>query len=256
VTAAFAAELAFAHELADLADAISLPAFRQRLEVETKADGTPVTEVDRGVERRLRAAIAERFPDHAILGEEDGRQGPADAPTWIIDPIDGTRSFVTGNPVWATLIALSDAGGERVGVVSAPALGRRWDGVRGGPAHADGRPIRVSGVGRLSDGQVTVGDLTSFGQRGDADAIDRLVAGTVRQRGYGDFYGFCFVAEGSMEAAVEALASQWDFAAVKCLVEAAGGRFTSFEGEATAAGGSGVATNGLVHDEVLSVLRP
>lgn len=246
--------LAFAHHLADLADAVTLPAFRAGLAVETKRDGTPVTEADRGAEAAIRAAIRDAYPDHAVLGEEDGRVGPADAPTWVLDPIDGTRSFITGNPVWATLIGLVDADGVAVSVVSAPAMGHRWDGVRGGPARRDGDPIRVSDVADLADAQVTVGDLSSFDEAGCPEALARLAAATVRQRGYGDFWGFCLVAEGVMEICAEAIASVWDFTAVKGLVEAAGGTFTTFDGRDTADGGSGLATNGHLHDATLALL--
>lgn len=246
--------LAFGNHLADVADDITLPAFTAGLAVETKGDGTPVTEADRGAEAAIRAAIRERYPDHAVLGEEDGRVGPADAPTWVVDPIDGTRSFVTGNPVWATLIGLLDTDGVAVAVVSAPALGHRWDGVRGGPARRDGAPIRVSDVDDLARAQVTFGDLSSFDEAGCPEALRRLTDATVRQRGYGDFWGFCLVAEGVMDVCAEAIASVWDFTAVKGLVEAAGGRFTTFDGRDTADGGSGLATNGRVHDATLALL--
>ena len=247
--------LAFADHLADLADAVTLPAFRAGLTVDTKRDGTPVTEADRGAEAAVRAAIVERFPGHAILGEEDGRVGPEDAPTWVIDPIDGTRSFITGNPVWGTLIGLLDDDGVAVSVISAPAMGHRWDGVRGGPARRDGTPIRVSDVADLAAAQVTFGDLSSFAESGRPDALTRLTDATLRQRGYGDFWGFCLVAEGVMDVCAEAIASVWDFTAVQGLVEAAGGRFTTFDGRPTADGGSGLATNGRLHDAALAVLQ-
>lgn len=247
--------LAFAHHLADLADALTLPAFRSGLAVERKGDGTPVTEADRGAEAAVRAAIADRYPGHAVLGEEHGRLGPDGAPTWVVDPIDGTRSFVTGNPVWATLVGLVDDDGVAVSVVSAPAMGHRWDGVRGGPARRDGEPIRVSRVGALADAQVTFGDLQEFALQGHDDAFTALTGATVRQRAYGDFWGHCLVAEGVMDVCAEAIASEWDFTAVRGLVEAAGGRFTTFDGRATAAGGTGLSTNGHLHDEALAVLR-
>ena len=247
--------LAFAHRLADAADAVTLPAFRSGLDVETKGDGTPVTEADRGAESAIRAAIRDAYPDHAVLGEEQGRVGQDDAPTWVIDPIDGTRSFVTGNPVWATLIGLVDRDGVAVSVVSAPAMGHRWDGLRTGPARRDGRPIRTSEVDDLAAAQVTFGDLSSFAEAGRPEALTRLTESTVRQRGYGDFWGFCLVAEGVMDICAEAIASVWDFTAVQGLVEAAGGRFSTFDGRTTADGGSGLATNGRLHDAVLALLR-
>ncbi len=252
----------FAHELADLADAVTLPAYRSGFapgsgtsgEVERKADGTAVTAYDREAERVVRAAVRDRFPEHAFLGEEDGLVGAADAPRWIVDPIDGTTNFVTGNPVWATLIALQVEGEEVVGVVSAPALGSRWDGVRGGPAHQDGRRVQVSDVRDLADAQVTFGGLDHFSERGVAAAVPELTARTRRQRGFGDFWQHCLVASGACDVAIEAEVNLWDLAAVKVIVEAAGGRFTDLGGRVTADGGSAIATNGHLHDEVLSIV--
>ena len=244
------------HELADAADALTLPAFRQHLEVRTKADGTWVTSVDEDVERTLRSMILDRFPEHAVLGEEDGRQGPADAPTWILDPIDGTSNFVKGNPVFATLVAVQVDGQELAGVVSAPALSTRWDGMVGGPAHQDGRPIRVSQVTAMSEAEVAFGGLDYFTQRGLGDGVIRLIDATRRQRGYGDFWNHCLVAAGSTELAIEAEVSLWDLAAVKVVVEAAGGRFTDLAGKRTANGGNAISSNGRLHDEALALLDP
>jgi histidinol-phosphatase len=252
----------FAHELADLADAVTLAGFRDRFvpgargdgEVDRKADGTAVTAYDRDAERALRAAVAARFPGHAFLGEEDGLEGRDDAPRWIVDPIDGTTNFVSGNPVWATLIALQVDGEEVLGVVSAPALGSRWDGVRGGPAHQDGRLVRVSDVDRLADAQVSFGGLGYFGDKRVGRAIAELTGRTRRQRGFGDFWQHCLVASGACDVAVEAEVNLWDLAAVKVVVEAAGGRFTDLDGVATAEGGSALATNGHLHDEVLAIV--
>lgn len=244
-----------ATRLADVADAISLPAFRGPLEIRTKGDGTPVTEVDLAVERALRAAIADAHPDHAFLGEEDGLEGPPDAPTWVVDPIDGTRSFMTGNPVWATLIACEVDGVPVASVVSAPAMGVRWDGAVGLGARRDGRPVAVSDVTRLEDAQVSFGDLQSFDEIGRPDILTGLTAATVRQRAYGDFWGFCLVAEGIVDVCVEGIASRWDFAAVRGVVEAAGGRFTDLDGEVRTDGGSGVGSNGHVHDDVIRLTR-
>ena len=249
--------LRFAHDLADLADAITLPAFRAGLEVEYKADGTEVTAADRDTELHLRRAIGRAHPGHAVLGEEAGRSGSTGAPTWIIDPIDGTRNFVTGNPVWATLIALQIDGREVLGVVSAPALGSRWDGLIDGTVRSatqDGRPIAVSGRS-LAQGEVSFGGLKYFKRAGRAGAVARLSDATSRQRGFGDFWQHCLVASGAIEVAVEAEVNLWDLAAVKAVVEAAGGRFTDLEGRATADGGSAVSSNGLVHDEVLALLH-
>lgn len=251
-----ARELAFAQELADLADAITLPAFRERPDPDVKADGTWVTAADRDTERALRRAIRDRYPDHAVLGEEDGLEGDEDAPTWILDPIDGTTNFVKGNPIFATLIALRVDGRELLGVVSAPALGSRWSGVVGTGAAQDGRPITVSRIDRLDRAEVALGGLDYFVDRGFGDVLGRVATSTARQRGYGDFWQHCLVASGSTDVAMEAAVSTWDLAAVKAVVEAAGGRFTDFEGNATADGGSAISSNGLLHEAALGLLSP
>lgn len=245
----------FANHLADLADALTLPAFHAAMEVGTKADGTVVTATDLAVERALRAAILERFPGHAILGEEDGRQGPDGAPMWILDPIDGTRNFVNHLPVYATLIALEVNGVETVGIVSAPALGSRWDAVRGGVARQDGRPIRVSDHRSLADAQVSFGGLNHFARRGLGDLPARLATVTSRQRGFGDFWHHCLVASGAIDVAIEAEVNHWDLAAVKCIVETAGGRFTDLDGHARADSGTAISSNGHVHDQVLALVH-
>ncbi len=246
--------LVAAHELADLADARTMAAFRGHLDVRTKADGTWVTEVDQGVERALRAAIRERFPGHAVLGEEDGLDGPADAPRWVIDPIDGTTNFVKGNPIFATLIGVQVDGVDVVGVASAPALGTRFDGIRGGAAHQDGRAIRVSDITRLADAEVSFGGLDHFQDVGRFDAIRSLASSTARQRGYGDFWQHCLVAAGGTDIALEAVVKLWDVSAIRAIVEAAGGRFSTLTGEPTADGGDALSTNGHLHDEVVDLL--
>jgi histidinol-phosphatase len=249
--------LAVAHELADLADAITLPAFRSGLDVRVKADGSLVTDADVGVERALRAALHRRLPDHRVHGEEDGADPGAhgDRPVWTIDPIDGTTNFVKGNPVFATLIACSVGGRDLAGVVSAPALGSRWDGIDGGPAHQDGRAIRVSSVDDLADAEVSFGDLGILHEAGHGPLVERLVSEAARLRGFGDFWMHCLVAAGSTDVAVETDVKVWDLAAVKVVVEAAGGRFTSLDGRSTAAGGSALSTNGRLHDRVLELAR-
>lgn len=244
-----------AHELADLADALTLPAFRTHLDVRTKADGTWVTAVDEQVERTLREAVRDRFPGHAVLGEEAGRDGPADAPTWIIDPIDGTTNFVRGNPIFATLIAVEVGGVEVAGVVSAPALTSRWDGVAGGPARQDGREVRVSSIDRIADAEVAFGGLDVLAGAGRLGLVTSLAPRVARVRGYGDFLNHCFVASGSTDVAIEADVKVWDLAAVKVVVEAAGGRFTDLAGAATASGGTALSTNGLLHEAVLDAVR-
>ena len=251
--AADVADLALALELADLADAITLPAYVSRdFTVRLKDDRTEVTEADRGTERALRAKLTEARPTHAVLGEEEGLIGSADATSrWIIDPIDGTSNFVKGLPIWATLIALERDGELVVGVASAPALGRRWFAVRGGGAHANGTRIAVSPVSALGDAHLAYSDIGSFARHGLADQLVALTSRAWRARGIGDFWMHVLVAEGAFDAALEPIVSLWDLAAVQIIVEEAGGVFTNLQGEARADGGSAVSSNGLLHDTIL-----
>jgi histidinol-phosphatase len=251
-----ASELQLALELAAVADAVTAPRFRAvDLAVETKPDLTPVSEADRAAEEAIRRRLAEVRPDHAVVGEEYGAEG--DSPwRWIVDPIDGTKNYVRGVPVWATLIALEHDGELQVGVVSAPALGRRWWASRGGGAFADGQPIGVSKVGRLADASLSYAGLGGWAARGLAESFDDLTRRCWRTRGYGDFWQHMLVAEGAVDVAVEPEVSLWDLAALQVIVEEAGGRFTDLEGRARPDGGSAVTTNGILHDEVLSILTP
>jgi histidinol-phosphatase len=207
------ADLAFALSLADDVDPIALSRFRAAdLRVDTKPDLTPVSEADRAVEERLRARIAAERPGERVLGEELGEDA-GEGPRWIVDPIDGTRNYTRGIPVWATLLALED----RVAVVSAPALGRRWWAIRGGGAFADGHPIGVSRIERLEEATL----LYAL----DAPPPRRAFAAW-HVRGFGDFWAHMLVAEGAAEVAVDAPGLRiWDTAAVAVIVEEAGGRF-------------------------------
>ena len=236
------ADLELALRLADVADAISLPRFRTGLAVETKADLTPVTEADRGVEAELRRVLAEERPDDAILGEEQGAVG-AGSRRWIVDPVDGTRNYARGIPVWATLIALESAGVVQVGVVSAPALRARWWAERGAGAFANGAPARVSAVGRVEEA------VLSFSIE---STVPPLARSAWHARGLGDFWAHMLVAEGAVDGAVDADGlSEWDLAAVQVIVEEAGGRFSDAAGESRIDSGSAVTSNGLLHDELL-----
>lgn len=241
-------DLAFALELADAADAISLARFRAAdLRVETKPDLTPVTEADRAVEIELRRLIAERRPGEAVLGEELGADDAgAGAPRWILDPIDATKNYVRGIPLFATLIALE----ERVAVVSAPALGKRWWAERGGGAFGDGRRLQVSAVRRVEDAVLTFTSLHGF------DGPFRVLADRAwAARGFGDFWQYMLLAEGAVDVCVESVANLWDLAAPKLIVEEAGGRLTDLAGVDTAAGGNALASNGLLHDVALAALN-
>jgi histidinol-phosphatase len=251
-------DLQLALELADLADSVTLERFRATdLVVETKPDLTPVSEADRAVERLLRKRIGEERPDHSVLGEEfgiAGGEGVAASARWIIDPIDGTKNYVRGIPVYATLIALECDGGLMVGVVSAPALGRRWWAARGAGAFADGVPLRASKVAHLEDAQLGHSSVSSWARHGLTERFLELERRCWRGRGFGDFWTHMMVAEGALDVAAEPEVSLWDVAAVQVIVEEAGGRFTNLAGVPRPDGGSAVSTNGLLHDQVLAIL--
>jgi histidinol-phosphatase len=216
--------------------------------VETKPDLTPVSEADRAAEEAVRALVAASGRGEGVQGEEYGDDG-GDA-RWIVDPIDGTMNYVRGVPVWATLLALVREGALQVAVVSAPALGRRWWAVRGEGAHADGAPCRVSSVARLEDAVVSVTSARDM-PPGWSQAVTRAWA----SRGFGDFWQYCLVAEGAVDVACDATLKVWDYAAVQLIVEEAGGRCTTFTGEPPMEDQGFLATNGLVHEALVSLLR-
>ena len=250
------ADLALAQRLADTADALTLARFRALdLQVSAKPDLTPVSDADLAVEQALRALISEARPTDAVLGEEHGTTGHGPR-QWVLDPIDGTKNFVRGVPVWATLIALQIEGRVEVGVVSAPALGRRWWAARGLGAFADGEPIRVSHVGQLADASLSYSSLTGWETQGRLSGLLELSRRCWRTRAYGDFWSHVLVAEGAVDASFEPEVSLWDLAPLQVIVEEAGGTFTDLSGQARADGGSAVCSNGLLHAEVLAGLAP
>jgi histidinol-phosphatase len=239
------ADLELALRLADAADELSLPRFRTGIAFETKPDLTPVTEADRAVEGELRRLLSEERPDDAVLGEEEGPTGAGER-RWIVDPIDGTRNYARGVPVWATLIALEEGGAVRLGVVSAPALGRRWHAERGEGAFAGEERVGVSSVSRVEDA------VLSFAYE---NALPEIAGRAWHVRGLGDFWAHMLVAEGAVDGAVDAVGvSEWDLAAVQVIVEEAGGRFSDFAGNARFDAGTGVSSNGLLHGELLGAL--
>jgi histidinol-phosphatase len=240
------ADLELALRLADTADAASLARFRARdLVVEAKPDKTPVTEADRAVEQELRSLLGRERPADAILGEEEGESG-AGPRRWVLDPIDGTRNYSRGIPVWATLIALQERGQVVLGVVSAPALHRRWWAERGGGAHAGGDRVHVSAVHRAEDA------VLSFALE---QPLPSLAARAWHARGYGDFWSHMLVAEGAIDGAIDAIGvSVWDLAAVQVIVEEAGGTFTDFAGEHRVDGGSAISSNGHLHQALLDAV--
>jgi histidinol-phosphatase len=239
------ADLELALALVEAADAISLPHFRSGLAIETKPDLTPVTEADRAVEAELRRLLSSARPDDAVLGEEGGAAGIGRR-RWIVDPIDGTRNYARGIPVWATLVALEVEGELEVGVASAPALGNRWWAARGAGAFVNGTRIRVSAVAAVDEA------VLSFPLEGELPALARRAW---HARGFGDFWAHMLVAEGAADGAVDAPGvSEWDLAAVQVIVEEAGGRFSDAAGEARIDSGSAITSNGLLHDELLAAV--
>ena len=249
-------DLALAHELAELADAISLASFGSGdLHVSTKPDRTLVTEADRAVEFALRERLRQARPNDGVLGEELGEeQAAGSARRWILDPIDGTNNYLRANPIFATLIALEEEGELTLGMASAPALSHRWWAVRGEGAFRDGRTIRVSTVDRLEEAQLSYDSLPGFERVGLGERFLELARRCWRTRAFGDFWQHMLVAEGAVDVAVEPHVAFWDLAASKVIVEEAGGRFSDLAGSPRADGGSAISSNGLMHAEVVRLL--
>jgi histidinol-phosphatase len=247
-------DVELALELAGVADELTLARYRAAdLRVDTKPDLTPVTEADRAVEEALRRRLSQMRPDDAVIGEElTDTAGSGGSRRWIIDPIDGTASYLRGMPIWATLIALEANGEVRLGVTSMPALGRRWWAVAGGGAFCDGEPMRVSAVTELADAQLCWSGIEAWDEVGRLDSLIALGRACWRTRGVGDAWQYMLVAEGAAEIALDPSVHLWDLAAVKVIVEEAGGRFTDLSGAVTAAGGSSLASNGLLHDAAMA----
>jgi histidinol-phosphatase len=242
------------HAWCDDADAIALRHAALTVLTETKADGTPVTVADRAIERVLRERIDRDRPGESILGEEEGGALPASGACWILDPIDGTKNFARGIPLYGTLLARWEDGVLTDAIVSAPGLGSRWW-ATGGAAFKDGARIQVSPVSALADADICTGGL-DWAHRAGA-SIDALLGAGRRHRGFGDFWGHLLVAQGSMEAMIEyAPLALWDIAAPRCILEAAGGRVTDHAGDAAFKPGPVIATNGLLHDAMVAALSP
>jgi histidinol-phosphatase len=242
-------DLALALDLADAADALTLPVFERGAAAVAKADGTPVTEADRAVERMLRDRLTAERPGDAILGEELGEVGEAER-RWVLDPLDGTEWFARGIPVWGTLIALEDADGPLVAVISAPPIRRRWWAARGDGAYRDGERIQVSSVGALEDAFVAHANLY-LGYDIDADPLLRAAR---LSGGFESFLALTLCAEGAVDAAFAPRGFLWDLLPAQLIVEEAGGRFTDLDGRQTARGRGAVAANPRLHQELLSAL--
>lgn len=255
------ADLALAHRLAHAADVISLDRYQSLdLVIETKPDATPVTDADKAIELKLREMLSKDRPDDLVVGEEFGTPDLSGGQRyWVIDPIDGTKNFLRGVPTWATLIGLCAPDGQvLVGVVSAPALYRRWFAATGHGAYisengSDPRSIQVSAVKTLTDASLSYSDLMGWGSR--KDAMLALQENIWRSRGLGDFWSHMLVAEGAVDIAVEPVLALWDMAALDIIVREAGGTFTNLAGENGPHGGSGVSSNGLLHAQFLAALN-
>ncbi|MFI7244165.1 histidinol-phosphatase [Streptomyces qinglanensis] len=256
-------DLRLAHVLADAADAATMERFKALdLEVETKPDMTPVSEADKAAEELIRVSLQRTRPRDAVLGEEFGTEGHGPR-RWVIDPIDGTKNYVRGVPVWATLIALMEMGegGDRpvVGVVSAPALNRRWWAAKGAGAYT-GRSLskatrmEVSKVSEVRDASFAYSSLHGWEERGMLGGFMDLTRDCWRTRGYGDFWPYMMVAEGAVDICAEPELSLWDMAASAVIVEEAGGVFTGLDGKPGPHSGSAAASNGLLHETLLSYL--
>ena len=277
-------DLALAHVLADLADAITLDRYQaQDLVITTKPDNTPVTDADRAVETAIREALATHRASDGLVGEEFGSDKGSSGRYWVIDPIDGTKNFMRGVPTWATLIALVqvDAAGNEevvVGIASAPALARRWAAAKGHGAtvrfnsgvielvdsdlEGDFEPstgmnekkISVSKVSTLADASISYSDFVGWGDR--LEPFQKMLASAWRTRGIGDFWSHMLVAEGAVDIAIEPSLALWDMAALDIIVREAGGSFSNTAGQSGPFGGSGVSTNGVLHNQVIKGLNP
>jgi histidinol-phosphatase len=249
--------------LADTADSISMARFRASdLRVESKPDLTPVSDADTAVEQAIRATLARARPRDSVLGEEFGRSEAAAGPGsrhWVIDPIDGTKNFVRGVPIWGTLIALLEGDTPVAGLVSAPALGRRWWGANGLGAYAgkhqhSATRIGVSGVRRLADASFCYSSFAGWAEIGRMQSVIDLTMQAWRSRAYGDFYGYMLLAEGALDVMVEAELSLWDVAALIPIVNEAGGKITDLAGRPPGDKTSSIATNGILHETILTAL--
>jgi histidinol phosphatase-like enzyme (inositol monophosphatase family) len=246
-------QLDFALNAAWQAGRISLGYFQSQFEVEKKADHSPVTIADKSAEQRLRELIEKYYPDDGIIGEEFGTKQGKTAFNWIIDPIDGTKSFVAGVPLYATLVALVENNSPIVGVAHFPALNETVYATRGGGCFWDGRRTRVSRVAALKDATL-LGSEVNMGEKKNG-GWQRLVNGTTIQRTWGDAYGYSLVATGRADIMVDAQMKVWDCAPFGVIMEEAGGTFTDWRGRATIHGGGSIATNGLLFSQVMQTVK-
>ena len=257
----YQAELKVAREVALSAGAVASGYFGNDPARERKQDGSWVSEADRATEVALREGLAEAFPDHNILGEEEGLKGAAggdpdpEAPTWIVDPIDGTNNFLARIPVWGTLVALRVDGTSVVGVCHAPEIGETYEAALGSGARMNGEPIHVDAGVALEDATFAYASVQGFFENHLRIFFENVAESTARSRGFGDFWGHMLVARGAVHIMIEPTLSIWDVAALQPIVAEAGGRLTTLSGEPWRESGSCITTNGSLHDELLGRLR-
>ncbi len=251
----YAKELDVARRAVEEAGRITLEYFRKDFTVETKPDASPVTIADRRAEQHLRAALEAAFPDDGILGEEFGERRGTSGRRWILDPIDGTQSFVRGVPLYGVLVGLEDRGRCAVGVVGFPPLGEVYFAARGRGAFCNDVPIRASNVTSLAQATVLTTDAKPEHYDGFYPGVERLLHACARQRGWGDCYGYALIARGAAEVMLDPKLNPWDIAAVLPIVEEAGAVFFDWSGETRIDGGSGIATTPALREEVLALLR-
>ena len=253
-------DLELSLELANIADQLAMSRYRALdLSIETKPDFTPVTEADRAVETALRGLLVQKRPEDGVIGEEFSNTNESASRTWIIDPIDATKNYVRGVPVWATLISLAIDGKPQVGVVSAPAMGRRWwaspeDGAFTQDVDGSIRSINVSAVRDLADASFSFSDSVGWEALG-SDVLNRVTSSVWRSRGYGDFWSHLLVAEGAVDVAIEPELQSYDMAAFVAIVLASGGSVTGANGQDPLVAGHAITTNGLIHEAVLELIK-
>ena len=251
-----AADQALLDEAVDLlrqAGELTLGWFRDiELAVDRKGDGTPVTEADKAAERFLRVEIEKRYPDDAIHGEEEADKPGTSGRRWIIDPIDGTKAFTRGVPLYCNLLAVEDTDGVAIGVINLPALGETVYAGRGLGCWQNGQPAHVNDTSTLDGACLTASGVSDW----PTGSIQATIDAGLQFRTWGDGFGYALVATGRVEAMVDMTANPWDVAPVMVILEEAGGRFTSMLGEPGFDHGSGLGTNGLIHDAVLDLYQP
>ncbi len=255
---AFSPELVFALDMCEQAGRIALASFIDGIETITKEDGSPVTAADKECERIIRQAITSRYPQDAILGEEEGESEGATQDgkkrKWIVDPIDGTYGYARGIPFFSTLLALEVDGQIVLGVVGAPAMGDMFWAEKGHGAFKNGMRIEVSDINELANSQLSFGGANRILAEGYWSGFTKLISGTSRQRGFGDYLGFAYVFEGKAEAHVEVGVKPWDLAPMKIIIEEAGGKYSDLSGGQSIYTGSCLVTNGQIHEKWLGML--